>query len=100
MILVLMFTSALLNRRFLHPQCLSTFFLLLYLFLLIAEKMRILTDSSFLCGWCRDRSVSGHSVTVRETVAACSVEISGVTAAYEVSGNAICSFCFVYGNAL
>jgi hypothetical protein len=35
---------------------------------------------------CRDRSVSGHSVTIRETLSACSVELCGATA-YEVSGN-------------
>ncbi|KAK7852860.1 5'-nucleotidase sure [Quercus suber] len=33
----------------------------------------------------RDRSVSGHSVTTRETLAACSVEISGATA-FQVTG--------------
>ena len=35
--------------------------------------------------WSRDKSVSGHSVTLRETVAVTSAEINGATA-YEVSG--------------
>lgn len=35
----------------------------------------------------RDKSVSGHSVTPRETIAVNSAEISGATA-YEVSGMA------------
>ncbi|KDP33860.1 hypothetical protein JCGZ_07431 [Jatropha curcas] len=39
-----------------------------------------------VCAPQSDRSVSGHSVTIRETLAARSIEISGVTAAYEVSG--------------
>ncbi|KAL7202976.1 hypothetical protein ACSBR1_034429 [Camellia fascicularis] len=39
-----------------------------------------------MCWWigCRDKSISGHSVTLRETVAVTSTEISGATA-YEVS---------------
>lgn len=36
-------------------------------------------------GFSRDKSVSGHSVTLRETVAVNSAEIVGATA-YEVSG--------------
>lgn len=36
-------------------------------------------------GFSRDKSVSGHSVTLRETVAVNSAEINGATA-YEVSG--------------
>ncbi|KAF2297574.1 hypothetical protein GH714_038734 [Hevea brasiliensis] len=49
----------------------------------------LVRDSRFnvhVCAPQSDRSVSGHSVTVRETLAACSVDINGVTAAYEVSG--------------
>lgn len=42
--------------------------------------------------WFRDKSVSGHSVTLRETVAVTSAEINGATA-YEVSGR-IASLCF------
>lgn len=41
---------------------------------------------------CRDGSMSGHSVTIRETLTACSVEISGATA-YEVSGSSAFRFC-------
>ncbi|XP_062148093.1 uncharacterized protein LOC133857017 [Alnus glutinosa] len=40
----------------------------------------------YLCAPQSDRSVSGHSVTIRETLSACSVEFSGATA-YEVSGS-------------
>jgi len=34
----------------------------------------------------RDKSASGHSVTLRETVEAASAKISGATAAFEISG--------------
>jgi 5'-nucleotidase len=45
---------------------------------------------------CRDRSVSGHSVTIRETLSACSVEFSGATA-YEVSGNSNAHIVYFFG---
>ena len=38
-----------------------------------------------LVHWFRDKSLSGHSVTLRETVAVTPAEIKGATA-YEVSG--------------
>ncbi|EEF48079.1 5'-nucleotidase SurE [Ricinus communis] len=43
--------------------------------------------SVHVCAPQMDRSVSGHSVTLGETLAASSVDITGVKAAYEVSGN-------------
>ncbi|XP_050270199.1 uncharacterized protein LOC126714205 [Quercus robur] len=48
----------------------------------------LLHDARFdihVCAPQSDRSVSGHSVTTRETLAACSVEISGATA-FQVTG--------------
>ncbi|XP_059431919.1 uncharacterized protein LOC132165395 [Corylus avellana] len=39
-----------------------------------------------VCAPQSDRSVSGHSVTIRETLSACSVELCGATA-FEVSGS-------------
>lgn len=41
---------------------------------------------------CRDKSLSGHSVTVRDTVVASSLEINGATA-FEVAGTITFSFC-------
>ena len=41
----------------------------------------------------RDKSVSGHSVTVRETITVTPAEIDGATA-YEVSGVMILHFCY------
>lgn len=41
---------------------------------------------SEMFGWRRDRSVSGHSLTLRETISVCTTEINGAIA-YEVSGN-------------
>lgn len=47
-----------------------------------------------VCTVCSDKSASGHSLTVRETVEVTSTEISGATA-FEVSGN-ISPFIYVY----
>ncbi len=90
------FTSALPNRRFLQFHFLS----LLLHFRLVTEKVREkkltlailnLVHSKLSLAWCRDRSVSGHSVTTRETLSACSVEISGATA-FEVTGISVLTF--------
>ena len=43
----------------------------------------------------REKSVSGHSVTLGETIAVNSAEISGATA-YEVSGMAAKSLSFTF----
>lgn len=43
----------------------------------------------------RDKSVSGHSVTVQETVSVCSAEITGATA-YEVSGTTIYVYIYLH----
>ncbi|XP_065848733.1 uncharacterized protein [Euphorbia lathyris] len=56
---------------------------------LISLVEALVVDRRFdvhVCAPQSDRSVSGHSVTVSETLAASSVEIGGATAAYEVSG--------------
>ncbi|MBA0838928.1 hypothetical protein Goarm_004712, partial [Gossypium armourianum] len=55
---------------------------------LIFLVQALLSDARFtlhVCAPQSDKSVAGHSLTVRETVAVCSVEISGATA-FEVSG--------------
>lgn len=67
------FTSARQNRK---PLFLLRWFALLRsLLLALIEKLPVL----------RDKSASGHSVTLREKVSVSSVEISGASA-YEVSG--------------
>ncbi|EOY30415.1 Survival protein SurE-like phosphatase/nucleotidase isoform 3 [Theobroma cacao] len=51
----------------------------------------LLSDGRFslhVCAPQSDKSVAGHSVTVRETVAVCSVEMNGATA-FEVSGTPV-----------
>ena len=53
-------------------------------------------SESWLLGF-RDKSVSGHSVTVRETVSVSSADINGATA-FEVSGTAMLLCCFIYRN--
>lgn len=68
-------------------------FMLLCVFICIG-----ILKSLYLClflNWFRDKSVSGHSVTLREKVAVSSAEIKGATA-YEVSGTitSLCSFFF------
>jgi hypothetical protein len=46
-------------------------------------------------GCFRDKSVSGHSVTIRETVEAISAKLNGVIAAFEISGiKFFIQFCF------
>lgn len=55
------------------------------LVLVDAYSVRIL---EFGLVYYRDKSVSGHSVTVRETIAVSSAEINGATA-YEVSGTGL-----------
>ncbi|XVF35040.1 hypothetical protein REPUB_Repub18cG0110900 [Reevesia pubescens] len=51
----------------------------------------LLSDGRFslhVCAPQSDKSVAGHSITVQETVAVCSVEMSGATA-FEVSGTPV-----------
>ncbi|KAG8491467.1 hypothetical protein CXB51_014836 [Gossypium anomalum] len=58
---------------------------------LIFLVQALLSDARFtlhVCSPQSDKSVAGHSLTVRETVAVCSVEISGATA-FEVSGTPV-----------
>uniref|UniRef100_A0A2N9IRR0 Survival protein SurE-like phosphatase/nucleotidase domain-containing protein n=1 Tax=Fagus sylvatica TaxID=28930 RepID=A0A2N9IRR0_FAGSY len=53
--------------------------------LLVQALVRDARFDVHVCAPQSDRSVSGHSVTTRETLSACSVEISGATA-FEVTG--------------
>ncbi|KHG05983.1 5'-nucleotidase surE [Gossypium arboreum] len=58
---------------------------------LIFLVQALLSDARFtlhVCAPQSDKSVAGHSLTVRETVAVCSVEMSGATG-FEVSGTPV-----------
>ena len=55
--------------------------------IIVVNRGKVFDLFDFEFGFFRDKSVSGHSVTVRETVAVSSAEISGAIA-YEVSGKA------------
>lgn len=65
---------------------------MLFLSIGIFESVNLCNLFLLDIGFFRDKSVSGHSVTLRETVAVSSAEINGATA-FEVSGIIMLYLC-------